>query len=79
LQFVRKILTVTDMEKGNAMTKKQAKQLKRGNRVVIRGNWGECYGTVTHTGWDAITFTWDDGCGGVIHINDLDDVFVVAD
>ena len=52
------------------MTRREAAQLKVGDRVILRGNQDD-QGTVTQVGYCAVTITWDNDQVGIIHHQDM--------
>jgi len=51
----------------------ESKKLVNGTRVYWRGD-GTDGGTITETGWDAVTIAWDNGQVARVHHGDMREV-----
>ena len=51
----------------------ESKKLVRGTRVYWRGDPTDG-GTITETGWDAVTIAWDNGQAASVHHGDMREI-----
>ena len=55
------------------MTAAESKDLKKGDHVYWRGDATD-RGSITETGWDAVTIAWDNGQVARVHHGDMREI-----
>jgi len=55
------------------MTAAESKDLKKGDHVYWRGDAAN-RGSITETGWDAVTIAWDNGQVARVHHGDMREI-----